>query len=137
MIVFAQSCDFPTTYPDNTASDFTLFLLHRENYTPDAQVALLELIVPPSLKAKVCYIYCSIASYTQCNGSWRRVIRVIDIQENKSPEKFTFTNPIYIKLLSNSLEEIRFCLRDENNKLIEFESKAKTVIVFEVKNGTF
>jgi hypothetical protein len=136
MIIFAQSSDFPKTYPNNSASDFTVSLLQRENFSPNSQVALLEIIVPPSSDVKICYIYCSIVTYTQCNGSWRRVLRVIDIQQNSAPEKFYFVKPIYFDIYCNNFEDIRFTLKDENNKTIDFASGAKTVIVLEVKNGS-
>lgn len=136
MIIFAQSSNFVKTYPNNTASDFIVTLFQRENLGPNSQVALLEIIVPQSSEPKICYIYCSIAKYSQCNVSWRRVLRVIDIQKSAAPEKFSFPIPIYFDLFCNNFEDIHFTLKDEDNNLIEFESGAKTIVVFDIKNGT-
>ena len=137
MIVFAQSDNFVKVFTKNKASDFTVKILQRDNFGPNSKIALLELIVPPSKEAKICYTSSSIAKFSQCNGDWQRVLRVIDIQKNTAPEKFSFADPIYFDLSCNNFEDIRFSLRDENNKLIEFETDAKTVIVFELKNGAF
>jgi hypothetical protein len=134
MIIFTHSDAFPKIYPKNTASDFQVSVLQSESLSANTQIALLEIIVPPSLKAHICYIYCSAVAYSQCNGSWRRVLRVIDLQPNPSIDKFTFPNPIYFNLFGDYFESISFSLRDENNKLIEFDSGTKTVIVFEIKN---
>jgi hypothetical protein len=136
MIVFAQSDNFVNVFTDNKASDFTVKILKRENFGPNSKIALLELIVPPSKEAKICYINSSVAKFSQCNGDWQRVLRVIDIQKNPAPEKFSFADPIYFDLACNTFEEIRFSLRDEKNKLIDFETDAQTVILFELKNGT-
>jgi len=134
MIIFAQSNAFPKTYPKNTASDFHVSVLHSESFNATTQIALHEIIIPPSLKPHICYIYCSAVSYSQCNGSWRTVLRVIDLQTNPSIDKFTFPYPIYFNLSGENIEEIHFSLRDENNKLIEFDSGTKTVIVLEIKH---
>jgi hypothetical protein len=136
MIVFAQSDNFVSVFTDNKASVFTIKILQRDNFGPNSKIALLELIVPPSKEAKICYINSSIAKFSQCNGDWQRVLRVIDIQKNPAPEKYSFADPIYFDLSCNTFEDITFSLRDETNKLIDFEADTKTVIVFELKNGT-
>jgi hypothetical protein len=134
MIIFAQSDGFPKTYPKNTASDFQVSVLQSENFGPNTQIALLDIIIPPSLKAHICYIYCSLAAYSQFNSSWRRVLRVIDLQSNPSIEKFSFPNPLYFNIFGDNFESISFSLRDEHNNLIEFDSGAKTVVVLEIKH---
>lgn len=135
MIIFAASSDFSQTYPNNSASDFYVNIIQRENFGQKSQIGLLELIVPPSSAAKICYIYCSIAAFSQCHGRWQRVLRVVDIQQQIYSEKFTFANPIYFDIFSTSFENIRFSLIDEENKLIQFESGTKTIAVFDIKNG--
>lgn len=136
MIVFAQSSDFVKLFPTNVASEFRLRLLQRQEYAPDAQIALLEIIIPPVAKPTLCYIYCSLVGYSQFGEKWQRVLRVIDLQANIS-EKFSFPSPFYFDLFCDNIEEIHFTLKDESDKLIEFASDGKTVIVFDIKNGTF
>lgn len=136
MIIVAQSADFMTTFPDNNSNDFRFSLLRRENFLSSAKIALLEIIVPPSEHAKVCYIYCSAAQYSQCNGRWRRVVRVIDVQPTKSPEKFTFVNPIYFDLFNKDFDEIRISLKDEKDVPLKFESDYNTTVVLDLNNGS-
>jgi hypothetical protein len=134
MIVITQSNNFSSLFPNNKAADFRMQLLQNENLSRNAQIALLEIIVPVLEETTLCYIYCNIAGFSQFGEKWRRVLRVIDLQANQT-EKFTFPKPIYIDIFSDNIEEIQFTLKDGNDKLIDFKPGSKTVIIFEIING--
>lgn len=129
MIYLFRSSDFSSTFDDNKASRFKTRLVQRTTFPSDANVTLLHIRVPSVKEDVLAYVYCSCADVVQVGARGGRLLQIVALEKSETAASYVITTPISSRLTCVPLQEIKFSIKTEQHKDIQFGEGDTTLLL--------
>lgn len=124
-----HSDDFSSVFSKNASNKFITRLLYRTTFNSSSKITLLHLRIPPIKKAALVYVNCSCVCHAQVGVHSSHLLQIISVEASESEQSYSISTPLPRQLCSDTLEELKFTLRDGTGALATFGEGKTTILV--------